>query len=198
MLMKVKVRRSKKYREKKPEIVSTELVGTITSLYKFNNFADFQYLPILRNEKTGKTENIYNDMVPQDITQGPAWFREKLDVPIFLPPVAFTRSDTMQYTAIKNEVKDANIDDADDKVKFAITNRASRATNGIAISFNMTDAVPTKPCDAVKDLVKSNLVSQEEYDEVINLFKERPIWSLQSFRAHLRAPPRRLNYVLAA
>lgn len=75
MLLKVKVRRSKNNREKKPQIVSTELVGTATTMYKFNNFGDYQYLPIQRNEKTGKTENIYHEIVPEDITIGPSWFR---------------------------------------------------------------------------------------------------------------------------
>lgn len=75
MLLKVKIRRSRKNLRQKPECVSTELVGVCSTLYKFNNFADYQFLPIQRNEKTGKTENIYNDIVPSDITVGPAWFR---------------------------------------------------------------------------------------------------------------------------
>ena len=75
MLLKVKVKRSKKNPKEKPRCVSTELMGTVTTVYKFNNFADYQFLPIQRNEKTGKTENIYNDIVPKDITVGPAWFR---------------------------------------------------------------------------------------------------------------------------
>jgi hypothetical protein len=74
MLMKVKVRKSKKNPQKKPQY-SAELVGTVKTLYKFQNFADYQYLPIQKNPKTGKTENIYNDIVPQDITVGPSWFR---------------------------------------------------------------------------------------------------------------------------
>jgi hypothetical protein len=74
MLVKIKVRRSKKNPQKKPEF-SSELVGTVKTMYKFQNYADFQYLPIQKNEKTGKTENLYNDLVPQDITAGPAWFR---------------------------------------------------------------------------------------------------------------------------
>lgn len=75
MLLKVKVRRSKKNPKEKPKCVSVELSGSVTTVYKFNNFADYQFLPLQRNEKTGKTENIYNDIVPQDITVGPAWFR---------------------------------------------------------------------------------------------------------------------------
>lgn len=74
MLLKIKVRKPKN-RGQTPQCVSTELLGTVATAYKFNNFADYQYLPIQRNEKTGKTENIYNDLVPQDITAGPSWFR---------------------------------------------------------------------------------------------------------------------------
>lgn len=74
MLMKIKVRRSKNNPQKKP-LMTTELVGTVKTMYKFQNFADYQYLPIQKNEKTGKTENIYHDVVPQDITVGPSWFR---------------------------------------------------------------------------------------------------------------------------
>lgn len=124
-------------------------------------------------------------------------FREKLDVPIFLPPAAFTRNDNMQYVILKNETKDVNADETADNAQFAITNRTSRTTNGISIPFSMTDLVPTKPSDALKDIVKSNLVTQEEYDAVVDLFKERPIWTTASLRAHLRSPPKRLNYTLA-
>lgn len=75
MLIKVRVRKSKTDPTKKPEAISAELVGTVGTTYKFNNFADYQFLPIQRNEQTGKSENIYNDVVPNDITVGPAWLR---------------------------------------------------------------------------------------------------------------------------
>lgn len=119
--------------------------------------------------------------------------REKVAVPVFLPPVAFTRSDTMQTTILKNEVKDG-----DDSEKFAVTNRMSRATNGIAIPFSMVEPVPSVPNESVKDIISTiTLITQEEMDEVKKLFKERPIWTLASLRAHMRVPPKRLNYILA-
>lgn len=75
ILLKIKMRKSKKHRDKKPEHVSTDILGTVSNCYKFVNFCDYQYLPLQKNEITGKTENIYNDMLPQDITAGPSWFR---------------------------------------------------------------------------------------------------------------------------
>lgn len=76
MLLKVKIRRPKKpSQELKTEFLSAELVGTVSTIYKFNNIADFQYLPIQKSETTNKTECIYDDIVPDDITCGPQWFR---------------------------------------------------------------------------------------------------------------------------
>lgn len=101
----------------------------------------------------------------------------------------------MQFVSFKNEAKAG--DDGDEMAKFAMTSRTSRATNGISIPFSMIEPIPSKPNDSAKDIVKSNLVTQEEHDAVDSLFKNRPIWTLASIRAHLRSPPRRLNYALA-
>lgn len=124
-------------------------------------------------------------------------FSEKTDVPIFLPPVAFTRTDTMQVTLLKNEKVDVKDERSDPNVTFAVTNRSSRSVNGISIAFNMSDPIPMKPNEMVKDLVKNKFMTQEEYDEVFKLFQERPIWTLASLRASMRLPPRRLNFLLA-
>lgn len=120
-------------------------------------------------------------------------FRENLDVPVFLPPVSFTRTDTMQQTVLKNELNNDDVETA----KFAITNRSSRATHGISIPFHMSDPIPTKPNEAVNDPANISLLKQDECEAVLNLFKQRPIWTLGSIRAHMRLPPRRLNHVLA-
>jgi general transcription factor 3C polypeptide 5 (transcription factor C subunit 1) len=101
----------------------------------------------------------------------------------------------MQTTILKNEVKDG---DDIEEVKFAVTNRMSRATNGIAVPFSMVDPVPSLPNDSVKDIITTiTLITQDDLDEVKKLFKERPIWTLASLRAHMKLPPKRLNYILA-
>lgn len=75
MLLKIKFRRLKDHPDKKMEYLSAELVGTVKSMYRFNNFSDYQYLPLQRNEKTEKTENIYHKIVPEDPQASPLWFR---------------------------------------------------------------------------------------------------------------------------
>jgi general transcription factor 3C polypeptide 5 (transcription factor C subunit 1) len=75
MLLKLRIKKIKDNPEKKVEYLSAELVGTVKSMYKFNNFSDYQYLPLQKNDKTGKTENIYHDIVPENPQDGPMWFR---------------------------------------------------------------------------------------------------------------------------
>lgn len=78
MVLKLRVRKIKDNPEKKIEYLSAELLGTVKSMYKFNNFSDYQYLPIQKNDTTGKAENIYHDIVPEDPLSGPLWFRYEL------------------------------------------------------------------------------------------------------------------------
>ncbi|CRK93447.1 CLUMA_CG006983, isoform A [Clunio marinus] len=192
MLIKLKVRKSKEDVNKKPEVISAELYGTVSTMYKFNNYADYQFLPIQRNEKTGETENIYNDIVPQDINVGPSWLRERQDVPLFLPPTCFTRSDTMQVVDIRN----GTVEDPDEDIRFAATVRTSRASHGISIPFHISDPIPLQPKEASIEM-RDKFVTPEEFESLNNLFKERPMWTLASIKAFLRFPPRRLNYALA-
>jgi len=98
---------------------------------------------------------------------------------------------------LKNDNKDTN-DQEDESVQFAISSRSRRATNGISINFSISEPIPTKPNDAVQDLVTKGVAQQDDYDVVQKLFEEREIWTLASIRAHLRQPPRRLSHVLAA
>lgn len=100
----------------------------------------------------------------------------------------------MQATILKNEV---NNDESNENTNFAVTNRVSRASHGISIPFTLTDPVPSKPRESAKSLIDGFLVKQEDCDILCELFKERPIWTLASIRAHLRQPPRRLNFILA-
>lgn len=101
----------------------------------------------------------------------------------------------MQHTVLKNEL---NNDDGDDEtIKFAVTSRSSRSTHGTSISFNLIDSIPIKPNEAVNDPANNSLIKQDEYEAVSKLFKDRPIWTLSSIRAHMKLPPRRLNHVLS-
>jgi general transcription factor 3C polypeptide 5 (transcription factor C subunit 1) len=104
----------------------------------------------------------------------------------------------MQPTILKNEAKDP--DDNDEVIKFAVTNRMSRANHGISIPFNMTDStVPMKANEGARDLVKNKLVTQEQYDVINDLFKARPIWTMAAILAHMANPSKRhLSSILAS
>lgn len=84
-------------------------------------------------------------------------FSEKTDVPFFLPPTIFSRTDTVQHRLLKNEVPDVEEDDNFVKVK-----RKNRSKYSKIIQFSMTEPVPIKPNKAAPDLLKSKLISQEQ------------------------------------
>lgn len=197
LLVKLKVRRpTRPASNQKMEYVSAELLGIASTSYKFNNIADFQYLPIAKNEATNKTECLYEDIVPEDISIGPQWFREKTDVPLFLPPVQFSRTDVIQPILLRNEPK-GTVDEDDDKI-IQFSSRSSRTIHGTTIFFDMTHKIPTKPKEAVKDFTEGiNAIAQNEFDVINELFEKRPIWTLSALKAHIREPPKRISNIIA-
>jgi general transcription factor 3C polypeptide 5 (transcription factor C subunit 1) len=64
--------------------------------------------------------------------------------------------------------------------------------------FDMNHPVPTKPKDEVKEFAQdNNALAQKEFDSIVELFEQRPIWTLSAIRAHIREPPKRLSKILA-
>lgn len=119
-----------------------------------------------------------------------------MDVPLFLPPSSFCRSDIIQSSMLRNENKLFSIRENDEIVNFAVTNRTSRLNNGTIIPYvnDLSTPVPEKPKDNV-DI--SNIITEEEHKTLKDLFDRRPIWTLASLKAHIRDPPKRLNAALA-
>jgi general transcription factor 3C polypeptide 5 (transcription factor C subunit 1) len=139
---------------------------------------DYQYLPVMKNEKTGKTECIYDQIIPNDITAGPSWFRENKNALSFLPPLAFTRTDTPQYNVLKNDSKET--DENVQQTNFSSSYRVVRSSYGIAIPFDYKPA-PSKPNE------KAKIVEDDElFDELKKMFEKQPVWTSTSLRAHVR------------
>lgn len=125
------------------------------------------------------------------------FFREKPNIPLFLPPVVFSRSDNlMQTSMLRNEQKLLTASENDEIVKFAVTNRSSRRVYSTMIVFDMKNPIPTAP----KESVASNMSHGKENDfkAVAELFERRPIWTLAALRAHIREPKRRISNILAS
>lgn len=98
---------------------------------------------------------------------------------------------------LRNEQKLFSDVENDEIVKFAVTSRSSRHGSGIMIQYSndIKIPVPSKPVENI-DLSKSNSIGEEELKIIVDLFKERPIWTLAALRAHIRDPPKRLSRVL--
>lgn len=135
--------------------------------------------------------------MPPDITVGPSWFKENKSLPPFLPPIAFTSTDTVQYHLLKNDTPKEGDEERDD-VNFSVSNRTTRCSYGIVIPFDKNTPTPLKPDERAKDVVAEGLVSAEVFNSIKKMFQDRPIWTFASIRAHMRHPPKRhLNYIVA-
>lgn len=141
----------------KREVISKEILGIVDTKYSFNTLCDYQFLPVHKNARTETTECIYDDIVPQGVVST-NWFSEKTDVPFFLPPTIFSRTDTVQHKILKNEVPEL----AANGENFVKVIRKNRSKYGKIIPFTMTDPVPTKPNKSTPDLLKTKLIPQEQ------------------------------------
>lgn len=122
---------------------------------------DYQYLPIARNEKTNRTECIYNEIVPNGYLKS-SWLREKPEAPYFLPPTFFSRTDTVQKNMLKNDTAETSASGEN----YVKVQRSARTKAGTVVNFNMTDPVPNNPTKFAAGLMKVKLVQQEQYDMV--------------------------------
>lgn len=115
-------------------------------------------------------------------------------MPLFLPPVQFSRTDLIQPTVLRNE----RLVDEDSENVIRFSSRLSRITHGTTIMFDLHHSIPLKPKDAVKDFMHgANAISQKEYEIIEQLFDERPIWTLSALKAHIRQPPKRISSILS-
>ena len=93
------------------------------------------------------------------------YFSEKPDVPYFLPPTFFSRTDSVQKNLIKNDSTETSAT-GDNYVKVQ---RSARTKASTVVSFNMVDPVPSTPTKFAAGLMKVKLVQQEQYDMVYNV-----------------------------
>jgi general transcription factor 3C polypeptide 5 (transcription factor C subunit 1) len=197
LLIKLKVRKYKDGKTQKvthAKVVSSDIVGICSKMYKFQTIFDYQYLPIQRNEKTGETECIYDQILPDDISVGPSWFRnDQNNLPLFLPPSIFSRTE-IAPTILRNEQKLFTNEENEEILRFAITSRTSRSYNGTTVSFDMTSPIPLQP----KEGVKESISSKSDYEALVKLFDERPIWTLAAVKSYFREPPKKLSLLLTA
>lgn len=176
----------------RPEYAIRIVVTVIlTKTRYFSGICDYQYVPLVHDERTNKTEFIYDAIVPTSIQPldwlmwvfySERWSMElnskficllhfsdesAANMPYFLPPVLFTRVDTCQEGLFKSNIsKDGPSSDNNSTIIGLTRNR--RFKHATYIPFSLTDPIPDKSHPQAMRMLKFKLVTNEQF----NLVKE--------------------------
>ncbi|KAL0273922.1 UNVERIFIED_CONTAM: hypothetical protein PYX00_006480 [Menopon gallinae] len=169
-----------KFKKKKKEIVSCDVIGHVTEEYRFTSLCDFQYIP------TSKTESLYNKVVPRDLDLG--WF--KGECPFFLQPAAFSRMDTVQNFNFSKVIAEES--------KPNVIGRLKRKRYGCTkcITFENPE-VPDGPKNAPSGVKwPAKIVTKQTLDKLMELFSTRPIYSKAAISGISKLPSDQLRCLL--
>lgn len=168
------------------ELPELKVLGQVDTEFKFKNLCDFQYLPMTQNQTDSKKlECIYDMIYPVNIPHY-SWLKNK--VPYFLPPAAFSRMDTVQQYIPKTEVEShpENVIGKNKKRKAGFTN----------FIYFSTPEVPTKPPAGIETAMKVKFVQSKHYEQMRQIFEERPIWSKNALMYKTQLSSDRLKILL--
>uniref|UniRef100_A0A0B6YA37 Transcription factor IIIC subunit 5 HTH domain-containing protein n=1 Tax=Arion vulgaris TaxID=1028688 RepID=A0A0B6YA37_9EUPU len=179
----LKIRRRRKVVQDEPQDSSykgdgfeyqIEVIGTVDKMYIFDKLCDFQYLPVTK-EANGKYKDILSIIRPNIKDDRTEYFSR--NVPIFLPPISFSRRELPAPYNFETEAGD-HID------SVVGIDRKKRFHGTIHISFGHPD-VPRDP-DPVAFERLTKLPNQDDgLNALKQLFEQRPLWSKVGIFGHL-------------
>ncbi|KAM9322698.1 LOW QUALITY PROTEIN: general transcription factor 3C polypeptide 5 [Pholidichthys leucotaenia] len=190
----LRVRQRVRKKDPKDAEIHMEMLGIISTTYKFQGMADFQCLAV--NSEGGKISSLYDKIILRKM-ENEEFYKEPM--PYFLPPAIFSRLDSpVDYSYRPDVCQKALSHLPVDKTDFIGLNRACRPHNAIFVSY--TDpTVPSECLEAAK--VNWQRVCVKEYDKkgeehLKEMFEKRPIWSRNAVKANINIPPDKLKLLL--
>lgn len=127
-------------------------------------------MPVVQNENnSNKNECIHDQIYPSSL---PPYSWINTEVPLFLPPAAFSRMDSIQLHAPK--VDNSVAQTKEDYLIGKTRKRRSGLSNYIHFS---NPNVPTKAPQGIETALKIKFLQNTQLEKMKQLFEERPIWS---------------------
>ncbi|KAG8142021.1 hypothetical protein E2320_006655 [Naja naja] len=183
MLLKVKKKTRRKWTEEgslEEEIkFEVEILGVISTVYKFQGMSDFQYL-VMHSEPDGKQTSMYDKVLMLKPEKEDFFMNE---LPLYIPPPIFSRLDNPIDYYYRPDVHHS---------------RARRPHNAIFVNFEDGE-VPSRPLEAAVQTWKkvcSNTVDHQAEAELKKLFELRPVWSRNAVKANISVHPDKLKLLL--
>ncbi|KAG8509450.1 General transcription factor 3C polypeptide 5 [Galemys pyrenaicus] len=173
-----------------------EVLGIISTIYKFQGMSDFQYLAV-HTEPGGRHRSMYDKvLLLQPEKEG--FFHQEL--PLYIPPPIFSRLDTPvdYFYRPETQHREGYNNPPVAGENLIGLSRARRPHNAIFVNFE-DDEVPAQPLEAAVQTwrrVCTNPLDQRVEEELRKLFDTRPIWSRNAVKANLSIHPDKLKVLL--
>ncbi|XP_053414968.1 general transcription factor 3C polypeptide 5 isoform X1 [Nycticebus coucang] len=183
--------------EAHPEVTfGVEILGIISTVYKFQGMSDFQYLA-MHTEAGGKHTSMY-DKVLMLRPEKEGFFHQEL--PLYIPPPIFSRLDTPvdYYYRPETQHREGYNNPPISGENLIGLSRARRPHNAIFVNFE-EDEVPSKPLEAAVHTWKrvcTNPMDRKVEEELRKLFDIRPVWSRNAVKANISVHPDKLKVLL--
>uniref|UniRef100_A0A4X2L1D6 Carboxylic ester hydrolase n=1 Tax=Vombatus ursinus TaxID=29139 RepID=A0A4X2L1D6_VOMUR len=173
-----------------------EILGIITTVYKFQGMSDFQYLAV-HTEAGCKNTSMY-DKVLMLKPEKEEFFNQEL--PLYIPPPIFSRLDTPvdYFYRPETQHREGYNNPPVSGENLIGLSRARRPHNAIFVNFE-DDEVPMKPLEAAVQTWKrlcTNPIDRKMEEELRKLFDIRPIWSRNAVKANISVHPDKLKVLL--
>ncbi|XP_026543084.1 general transcription factor 3C polypeptide 5 [Notechis scutatus] len=200
MLLKVKKKTRRKGTEEgslEEEIkFEVEILGVISTVYKFQGMSDFQYL-VMHSEPDGKQTSMYDKVLMLKPEKEDFFMNE---LPLYIPPPIFSRLDNPIDYYYRPDVhhREGYRNPPLSSENLIGLSRARRPHNAIFVNFEDGE-VPSKPLEAAVQTWKkvcSNTVDHQAEAELKKLFELRPVWSRNAVKANISVHPDKLKLLL--
>nr|XP_020026268.1 general transcription factor 3C polypeptide 5 [Castor canadensis]XP_020026270.1 general transcription factor 3C polypeptide 5 [Castor canadensis] len=183
--------------EANPEVTfDMEILGIVSTIYKFQGMSDFQYLAV-HTEAGGGHVSMY-DKVLMLRPEKEAFFHQEL--PLYIPPPIFSRLDTPvdYFYRPETQHREGYSNPTISGENLIGLSRARRPHNAIFVNFEDAE-VPVQPLEAAVHTWKkacTNPIDKKVEEELRKLFDIRPIWSRNAVKANISVHPDKLKVLL--
>ncbi|XP_058015328.1 general transcription factor 3C polypeptide 5 [Ahaetulla prasina] len=173
-----------------------EILGVISTVYKFQGMSDFQYL-VMHSEPDAKQTSMYNKVLMLKPEKEDFFMKE---LPLYIPPPIFSRLDTPIDYYYRPDIhhREGYRNPPLSSENLIGLSRARRPHNAIFVNFE-DEEVPSKPLEAAVQTWKkvcSNVVDHQAEEELKKLFELRPVWSRNAVKANICVHPDKLKLLL--
>ncbi|XP_019396405.1 PREDICTED: general transcription factor 3C polypeptide 5 [Crocodylus porosus] len=173
-----------------------QILGVVTTVYKFQGMSDFQYLA-MHSGPDGKQTSMYDKVLMLKPEKEEFYNRE---LPLYIPPPIFSRLDTpvdYYYRPDTHHREGYNNPQVSAENLIGLS-RARRPHNAIFVNFD-DEETPDKPLEAAVQNWKkvcTNPVDKKVEEDLRKLFEIRPVWSRNAVKANISVHPDKLKLLL--